>query len=72
MYAAIDDLVGTVPCHDEWKSAFTLRYIDFTPIQPLLPSLDPRSARLTSPAKTTPLNSKAQITAPRIPSVDPE
>lgn len=46
VFAAIEDLVGSVIGHAEWKRAFTKRYLDFTPIQHLLPPGDPRR-RLT-------------------------
>ena len=41
-FSSIEHLVSTVAGHDEWKQAFVQRYVDFTPIQSMLQTTDPR------------------------------
>ena len=41
-FSSLEDLVSSVEGHDDWKRAFSTRYLDFSPILDLLPAGDPR------------------------------
>jgi hypothetical protein len=43
-FSPLEDVVASVPGHDEWKSGFVERYLDFSPIVDLLDENDPRLA----------------------------
>ena len=45
-FSSIESILDLLPGHDDWKTNFCTRYLDFAPIRDWLPAGDPRRRAL--------------------------